>query len=55
MYVDPDDELELAKAINSLLSDPDKKRKMIDTGLEYVKRFDDKLIAKQLTDLYETL
>ena len=55
LYVNPDDAVELAKAISSVLNDPDKRRRMIEAGLEYVKRFDDKLIAKQLTDLYETL
>lgn len=52
IYVSADDEDELAKAIDKVLKDTDLQNKMIKEGLEYVKKFDDKIIAENLMKCY---
>ena len=56
IYVDPGNVDGFAKAINEVIEDVQLSAKMIKDGYEYVKRFDDHVIAIQLSDLYkETL
>ncbi|MHB1177899.1 MAG: glycosyltransferase family 4 protein [Daejeonella sp.] len=55
MYTDPDNSEHLATQIRELLSDPIKKQKMILDGYEYLKKFEDRKIAAQLTNLYSNL
>jgi len=55
IYISPDDEIALAQAINSVLANPEKRLKMIEAGVEYVKKFDDRLIAQKLINLYQNL
>jgi glycosyltransferase involved in cell wall biosynthesis len=55
MYINPNNENELSDAINFVLINPEKRKKMIEAGREYVKQFDDKLIAQKLIELYQTL
>ena len=55
LYVKPDDEKEMANAINLILYDPIKKNKMINAGKEYVKRFSDEIVAAEIMDVYHKL
>ena len=55
IYIGRNNESELAEAINSVLTDPEKRRRMVEAGRKYVMQFDDKLIAQKLIDLYQTL
>ena len=55
LYVKPDDEKEMANAINLILNDPIKKNKMIKAGKEYVKRFSDEIVAAEIMDVYHKL
>ena len=51
-YVHPQDEVQLAWQINNILSNPDKKNKMIAEGLRYVQKFTEKQLAKDLITTY---
>ncbi|QQL48258.1 glycosyltransferase family 4 protein [Mucilaginibacter ginkgonis] len=53
IYVDPDDDRALAKAINSLLSDEQLRNKMIIAGLNYSANFDDEKLIQQYAKLYQ--
>lgn len=53
IYVDPYNEQELADAVNRILSDKDLRKRMIDEGLEYVKRFSDRECTDNLMKIYE--
>lgn len=55
VYVDPDNENELAKLFNEILFSPEKRAKMTASGTEYVKRFSDVEQAKQLMSMYEQM
>lgn len=55
VYVDPDNVDELAKSFNEILSNPEKKERMIAAGKEYVKRFSDEKLTRQLIDIYKRL
>jgi len=37
----------------NILNNPDKKREMIDAGSEYVKKFADDLVSKQIMNVYK--
>ncbi len=52
-YIHPDNEIELAKSINFILKNPQERQKMVENGREYVKKFDDNIIAQQLIELYQ--
>lgn len=51
-YVHPDDNNDLAKQVNQILSDEKLQEIMKEKGIAYVQKFDDKLISKQLMDCY---
>ncbi|MFZ4454782.1 MAG: glycosyltransferase family 4 protein [Bacteroidales bacterium] len=52
VYVNPFDEKELANAFDTILSDEDLQTRMIASGREYVKRFDEQIQAAQIRNLY---
>ena len=52
LYINPNDELELADKINMLLSDEKKRRFMQEKGKEYTNQFSDEIIARKITELY---
>ena len=53
VYVDPDDEQDLAKKINRVWNSPALRQQMIDKGFEYAHNFDDEKLAAQLMQLYQ--
>lgn len=55
IYIDPNDEKELAEKINLVLSSPELAQSMIAKGKEYVKRFSDETIAKDVMTVYNKL
>ena len=55
IYVDPNSEEQLAYNLRKVLCDSDLHAKMIDEGKKYVARFDDKLLAGQMMDLYQKI
>ena len=52
IYVDPNNEKQLADSIMRVLSDRELHEKMVAEGLKYVTRFDDRLLAEQMIQLY---
>lgn len=52
VYVNPFNEKELATAFDRILSDKDLQNKMIASGREYVKCFDEQIQAAQIRNLY---
>jgi len=52
IYVNPFDEKELATAFDHILSDNELQSRMIASGREYVKRFDEQTQAAQIRNLY---
>lgn len=54
-YVNPNNIEELQNAIIDILSDQELARKMSSSGLEFVQRFNDDVIAKQLNKVYSSL
>lgn len=55
IYINPYDEKELAVAINRVLDDKDLRKEMIEEGLKYVSRFNDKKCTTDLMHVYEKL
>lgn len=55
MYVSPDDERGLSEAVNSILSNSDLRRQMIENGRHYALRFSEEVQARQLMKAYESL
>ncbi len=55
LYVDTQNYLELAEAIDKLLLDEKRQKKMIIEGEKYVKKFDSQIITQQLHELYKTI
>lgn len=55
IYINPNNEKELAEKINLVLSSPELRQHMINRGKEYVKRFTDEVIAKDVMDVYNKL
>lgn len=53
IYVKSNDEIALVTAIKEVLSNPQKKKEMIYEGLEYAKRFSEKIQADLLITLYK--
>jgi len=52
-YVNPEDEMQLADYINSILDNPSIGKEMVEHGYNYVKKFDDKNFASELMDIYQ--
>ena len=52
IYINPDDDLELAKQINRIWNSPAVRQHMINRGFEYAHHFDDEKLAGQLMQLY---
>lgn len=55
LYVDPDNEADLAEKINLLLADDALREKMIANGREYSRNFDDDKLAAQLMAVYNNI
>jgi glycosyltransferase involved in cell wall biosynthesis len=55
IYVDPQNTVALAAALNSVVSNPQLALKMKEKGLAYVKKFDTRNLATQLMKCYEDL
>lgn len=55
LYVNPDDAQGLANKIRLVLTDKNLSAKMIDAGLTYSRKFDDKKLAAQYTALYQNI
>ncbi len=55
VYVDPNSDEQLAEAAGRIISDVKTQAKMIAGGKNYVSRFDDRLLAGQIMDLYREI
>ncbi|RKR82273.1 glycosyltransferase involved in cell wall biosynthesis [Mucilaginibacter gracilis] len=55
LYVEPDDENDLARKINLILTDKVLRQTMVDKGLNYARKFDNKNLATQLLNLYKNV
>jgi glycosyltransferase involved in cell wall biosynthesis len=55
IYVDPENDLELKKAILSVWKNPNKQLEMTTKGYEYVQKFNDDIIAKEWINTYKKL
>lgn len=55
IYIDPENEDELALQVNMLLKNDELRRKMVKNGKEYVKRFSDKICTDALIQVYQDL
>ncbi|GHT11776.1 hypothetical protein AGMMS4956_05330 [Bacteroidia bacterium] len=55
VYIDPNDDAELAKKINTILGNKELSDSMIAAGKMYVQRFSEKAIAEQLMQIYKLL
>ncbi len=53
IFVDPDNHKEIAEAINILLTDSHLRKTIISKSYEYVKKFDDHIIADNLMTIYK--
>jgi glycosyltransferase involved in cell wall biosynthesis len=54
IYVNPNDENELAEQINFLLNSENTRQQIADKGYEYAQKFHPAKITKQLMDLYSS-
>ncbi len=55
IYVDPDDEKDLANQIRNILINGEKKADMISCGRQHLGKFEDKKIANQVIQLYQNI
>lgn len=55
IYINPDDVNGLADAFKQIYSHPDKRKRMIEKGKEFVKQFSEKTEAVQITNLYKKI
>ena len=55
IYVDPDNEIDLAKQIKNILENHEQKANMIISGKQYLEKFEDKKIADQIIQLYQNV
>jgi glycosyltransferase involved in cell wall biosynthesis len=55
MYINPNDAEELKEKIAILLSDKTKRNEMTEKGFEFVQRFNDEVIAKEMMQCYKDL
>lgn len=53
IYINPNDEKELAEKINELLSSPETASIMIEKGKKYVERFSEEVIAQDIMHVYQ--
>ncbi|QJD94926.1 glycosyltransferase family 4 protein [Mucilaginibacter robiniae] len=53
LYVDPDDEQELATTISQVLHNEELRNRMITQGLTYARQFNDEALAEQYMQLYK--
>lgn len=53
IYVNPDDYIALAQAINLILSSPEKRKQMIIEGFEHIKQFQPEFIAQNVMTTYK--
>lgn len=53
IYVNPDSVEEFTQAAKTLLDSPDKRMMLVQKGREYIKKFDDKVIANQIIETYK--
>lgn len=53
IYINPNDEKELAEKINELLSSPETASIMIEKGRKYVERFSEEVIAQDIMHVYQ--
>jgi glycosyltransferase involved in cell wall biosynthesis len=53
LYINPDNEQELAKAINRVWSNPSLRQHMMMKGFDYAHNFDDDKLSAQLMNLYQ--
>lgn len=55
IYVNPYDEAELAAKIREVLNNKDLAKKMVESGFEYMKRFEPQRIAGEIMEIYRDL
>lgn len=55
VYVNPTDHIEMAAAIDNIMSNPAKQKYMIRKGLDHVKQFEEENIAIELQEVYSKL
>ncbi len=55
LYTNPDNETELAEKINLILNDKNLAQNMVTQGLKYAANFDEKKLAAQLMEVYNTV
>ena len=55
IYIDPTNAIDLEHAIQKLLVDKDLCNKMAEKGFEFVQKFNDEIIARQVIDVYKYL
>jgi glycosyltransferase involved in cell wall biosynthesis len=55
LYISPDDDESLAQAIYKILHDDHLREQMISQGIQYVERFDDKVIADGIIEVYQNV
>ena len=55
IYINPESSEELKEAINLLWDNPSKRKEMQEKGFEFVQKFNDKVIAKNWNELYQSL
>lgn len=53
IYVNPDNVEQFQEVINKLLNDRELRAKLINAGKEHIKKFDEKLLAMKILELYE--
>ena len=53
IYVNPDDDEAMAKAISAVVNDKTLRETMISKGREYAKNFTDEVLARKLHEVYE--
>lgn len=55
IYVNPDSADEAARALEEILSNPEKKKLIVEKGKEFVKRFAEKMQASQIINIYNSI
>ncbi len=55
IYIDPDMPDDITIAVNQILQNPELRQRMVQAGKAYVQRFSDKVQARQLLQLYQSL
>ena len=55
VYVNPDDDIDLAAQIKSIMEESEKRLKMINSGRQYLEKFNGKLISDQTMHLYQNV